>query len=213
MKINMNSNKLCCLSFDDGPNLTGSVMNDMLDILEKHGVTGSFFLIGNKINEENSPVIRRASALGCDIENHSWSHPDAVKEGLSKAQVEDEFLRTEEAIFNVTGRHTEVYRPPYISVNRLVYKAVPRPFICGHACEDWFPDISADELLQKMLSGAQDGVIFLLHCGESNTKTVEVVDRAIPILKSQGYEFTTVPELFKQKGIKPKRRKLWTVVE
>ena len=213
MEINMNSNKLCCLSFDDGPNLTGSVMNDMLDILEKHGVTGSFFLIGNKINEANAPVIRRAMSLGCDIENHSWSHPDAVKEKLSKAQIKEEFVRTEDAIFNVTEQRTEFYRPPYISVNRLMYKVVPRPFICGHACEDWITEYSADELLEKMLSGAQDGVIFLLHCGETNVKTVEVVDRAIPILKSQGYNFVTVPELFKQKKVKPKRRKLWTVLE
>ena len=209
----MNSNKLCCLSFDDGPNLTGSVMNDMLDVLEKHGVIGSFFLIGNKINSQNEAIIKRAMALGCDIENHSWSHPDAVKEGLTKAQIEDEFLRTEEAIFNVIGRHTEFYRPPYISVNRLMYKAVPRPFICGHACEDWITEYSADELLEKMLSGVQDGVIFLLHVGETNLKTVEVVDRAIPILKSQGYDFVTVPELFKQKKVKPKLRKLWTIVE
>jgi peptidoglycan/xylan/chitin deacetylase (PgdA/CDA1 family) len=213
MEINMNSNKLCCLSFDDGPNLTGSVMNDMLDVLEKHGVIGSFFLIGNKINSQNEAIIKRAMALGCDIENHSWSHPDAVKEGLTKAQIEDEFLRTEEAIFNVTGRHTEFYRPPYISVNRLMYKAVPRPFICGHACEDWITEYSADELLEKMMNGVQDGVIFLLHVGETNLKTVEVVDRAIPILKSQGYDFVTVPELFEQKKVKPKLRKLWTVVE
>ena len=209
----MSDKKLISLSFDDGPNLTGSVMNDMLDVLEKHGVPGSFFLIGNKINDENAPVIRRAMALGCDIENHSWSHPDAVKEGLSKAQLEEEFLRAEEAIFKVTGRHTEFYRPPYISVNDLMYQAVPRPFICGHACQDWIPEYSADTLLEKMLSGTQDGVIYLLHCGESNLHSVETVSRAIPILKSQGYDFVTVPQLFKRKGIQPVHGKLWTVVE
>ena len=59
----MSDKKLISLSFDDGPNLSGSVMNEMLDLLEKHGVPGSFFLIGNKINDENAPVIRRAMAL------------------------------------------------------------------------------------------------------------------------------------------------------
>lgn len=205
--------KLISLSFDDGPNLIGSVMNDMLDLLEKHGVVGSFFLIGNKINEQNAAVIRRAMALGCDIENHSWSHPDAVKEGLTKAQIEEEFLRTEDAIFKITGRHTEFYRPPYISVNKAMYQAVPRPFINGHACEDWIPEYTADILLEKMLSGTSDGVIYLLHCGEGNLHTPETVDRAIPILKSQGYDFVTVPELFRQKGIAPAMGKLWTVVK
>ena len=66
--------KYLCLSFDDGPNnIPGdTTMNDMLDILEKYKVPGSFFLIGNKITEENKKVIRRAVELGCDIQNHSW---------------------------------------------------------------------------------------------------------------------------------------------
>lgn len=205
--------KLCSLSFDDGPNLEGSVMNDMLDVLEKHGVPASFFLIGNKINTENAAVIRRAQQMGCDIQNHSWSHPDMVKEMLTSEQIKTEFSRAEEAIFNVTNIHTSFFRPPYISVNRLMYKNIPLPFINGHACEDWISDFTADELLEKMLSGAQDGVIFLLHVGETYLKTAEVVDRAIPILKSQGFHFTTVPELFRCKGVKPKKRKLWTLVK
>ena len=206
-------NKFLALSFDDGPNLTGSVMNDMLDVLEKHEVSGSFFLIGNKINAQNETVIKRAMSLGCDIENHSWSHPDAVKEKLSKEQIREEFQKTNDLIFSLTEKHPEFFRPPYISVNKLMYKNIPLPFICGHACDDWITDYSVDELLEKMLRGANDGVIFLLHVGETNAKTVKVVDRAIPILKSQGYEFLTVPELFGKKKIKPKRRKLWTYVQ
>ena len=59
----------CSLTFDDGPNLAGDdTMNKMLDVLEKHGVVASFFLIANKITPENTKVIERAVALGCDIE-------------------------------------------------------------------------------------------------------------------------------------------------
>ena len=42
--------KYCSLTFDDGPNTPGDdTMNKMLDVLEKHGVVASFFLIANKI--------------------------------------------------------------------------------------------------------------------------------------------------------------------
>ena len=52
--------KYISLTFDDGPNLgDDSTMNDMLDILEKHGVTASFFLIGNKINENKPENIQK----------------------------------------------------------------------------------------------------------------------------------------------------------
>ena len=39
--------KLVALSFDDGPNTTTTV--HMLDVLKKHGVKASFFVIGNNI--------------------------------------------------------------------------------------------------------------------------------------------------------------------
>ena len=68
--------KYLCLSFDDGPNLgDDKTMNNMLDYLEAEKIPASFFLIGNKINEENKKVILRALSLGCDIQNHSWAHP------------------------------------------------------------------------------------------------------------------------------------------
>ncbi len=72
--------KYCSLTFDDGPNFAGdNTMNKMLDVLEKHGVVASFFLIANKISAENTAVIERAVKMGCDIENHTWSHPDMTK--------------------------------------------------------------------------------------------------------------------------------------
>ena len=82
-------NKFLCLSFDDGPNVESgdTTMNDMLDILEEYNVPASFFLIGNKITEENKSVIQRAIKLGCDIENHSWTHPKMAE--LTKEEIED----------------------------------------------------------------------------------------------------------------------------
>ena len=57
--------KYITLSFDDGPN--ANVMSDMLDVLEFNRIPASFFLVGNKINEESAKVVRRAFKMGCDI--------------------------------------------------------------------------------------------------------------------------------------------------
>lgn len=208
------TDKLCCLSFDDGPNLNSfSTMTDMLDLLEKHHVTASFFLIGNKINAENEGVIKRAMALGCDIENHSWSHPNMPDQALSAEEIKEQVQKTDDIIFRLTGKKPLFFRPPYISVNDLMYSVIQYPFINGHACDDWLDEVEPDSRLEKMLSGAKDGVIFLLHVNDGNFKTTETVDRAIPILKSQGYSFVTVPELFKKKNITPAKGGLWTYVE
>ena len=205
--------KYLSLSFDDGPNLGGdTTMSDMLDILERHGVAASFFLIGEKIRQENIPVIERALKMGCDIENHSWTHPDMTK--LTAAQIIEEYEKTDRAISKITGKIPEFFRPPYISVNQTVFESIKTPFICGKDCRDWEDDFGVEDRLKMLLEGLVDGTIFLLHVTDGNSKTLQVVDRALPLLKAQGYEFVTVPQLFEIRGIEKKNNgELWTVLQ
>ncbi|MDD7534920.1 MAG: polysaccharide deacetylase family protein [Treponema sp.] len=204
--------KYCSLTFDDGPNFAGyDTMDKMLDVLEKHGVVASFFLIANKITPENTAVIERAVKLGCDIENHTWSHPDMTK--LTREQMIEEYKKCDEAIIKITGKKPILFRPPFICVNDLMHEIIETPFICGHGCEDWVPERTADERLKLMMNNTQNGVMYLLHVNDGNDITREVVDRAIPILKEMGFEFVTAPKLFEIKGIPMKDNgQLWTVV-
>lgn len=204
--------KYLSLSFDDGPNMPGdSTMERMLDILQKHEVPASFFLIGSKICQENIPVIKRAFEMGCDIENHSWTHPHMNQ--LKKSEIIEEYTKTDQAIFKVTGKVPEFFRPPYIDVNDLLFNTIKTPFICGKDCRDWERDFGVEERLAMLLEGLQKDTIFLLHVDDGNLKTLEVVDRAIPILKGRGFEFVTIPRLFELKKIeKVNNGRLWTVV-
>ena len=43
--------------------------------------------------------------------------------------------------------------------------------------------------------------MFLLHDAEGNSKTVEALDKAIPILLEKGFQFATISELFELKGV------------
>lgn len=204
--------KYISLTFDDGPNLgDDSTMNDMLDILEKHGVTASFFLIGNKINENNIKVIKRAFEMGCDIENHSWTHP--VMSDLSKEEIQKEYELCDQAIIKITGKKPEFFRPPFMAVSPLMHEVIETPFICGVGCQDWEADVSAEERFNKLMQARKDGVLYLLHVMEKNTATLEAVDRIIPILKEEGYTFVTVPQMFKIKDqANPKKGQLWSLV-
>lgn len=69
--------KVIALTFDDGPNTDTTPL--VLDKLEEHGIVASFFVIGNNITDESAEVMKRAYNMGCDIENHSQSHPDMTK--------------------------------------------------------------------------------------------------------------------------------------
>lgn len=206
--------KYISLTFDDGPcNQNDDVMSKMIDILEKHKVPASFFLIGNKITSENKKTIKRAFDMGCDIQNHSWTHPGMSK--LSKEQILDEYNKCNDAIIEITGKKPEFFRPPYIDVNDLMHKIIPVPFICGFGVEDWVPQITAEERYKRMLEGAKDGLLYLLHVMEGNEATLQATDKIIPVLKEQNYEFVTVPKMFELKKVPKKAHSniLWTEVK
>lgn len=132
--------KYVALSFDDGPNVVTTPK--VLDVLEENDVPASFFVIGQNINDDSAEMMRRAVSLGCDIENHSWTHSQ-------------------------------------------------------------MPQLSAEQRAATVLGSVRDGNILLLHDMEGNDNTVEALKIIIPELKSRGFEFVTVPQLFKLKGVVP----------
>ena len=172
--------KLIALSFDDGPNTTTTV--HMLNVLKKHGVKASFFVIGKNITEESAKVMKRAHDEGHDIENHSLTH--SAMSQLTPDSIRKEVASTSSLVKRYVGKAPRFFRPPYINVDRV----------------------------KRITASARDGLIYLLHDFEGNEQTVAAVDRIIPILKKEGYHFVTVPELFKLKGVKPKRNVIYTDV-
>lgn len=206
----MEDKKLISLTFDDGPN-TGTTL-EVLDVLEKHQIKASFFLIGNLITEETIPVILREVEMGCDIQNHSWTHPFMNK--MTEEEIRKEIQDTSEKIKEVTGEEPRFFRPPFIEVNDLMYDVIDMPFICGQGVEDWVPHVSAEERAKRVLDQAVDGSIVLLHDLQGNSNTVKALDMIIPKLKERGFEFVTITELFERKKepIKSNPGKLYSVV-
>lgn len=205
--------KYVSLTFDDGPNFPGdNTMERMLDLLEKNGVVASFFLIGNKITDENIPLIKRAVKMGCDIQNHSWTHQDMTK--MTAEQIKEEYDKTDDKIIEITGVRPIFFRPPFISVNQTMYDTIPTPFICGQGCEDWVPTVMAEERLRQCKEYATDGILYLLHVNEQNIETYKTVEALIPWLKEQGYEFVTITKMFELKNIKNRKiNENWSYVK
>ena len=201
-------NKLVALSFDDGPNTTTTVQ--MLDVLKKHNVKASFFVIGKNINDESAKVMVRAHNEGHDIENHSRTH--SAMPTLSADSIKSEIEFTSALVAKYVGERPQLFRPPYIAINQTMFDNIDLTFICGEGSNDWDDNVSADQRVEKILASAKDGLIYLLHDFEGNGKTVEAVDRIIPVLKERGYTFVTVRELMKQKNIQPQKDVIYTDV-
>ena len=112
--------KYIALTFDDGPNTVTTPI--VLDVLEKHSAVGTFFLVGNNINEESAKVVKRAVEMGCEIENHSRTHTAFPQLTAEEMTAEIDF--TTEKIIGITGRAPKFFRPPYLS-HSSAERAVP----------------------------------------------------------------------------------------
>lgn len=199
--------KLVALTFDDGPNLQTTPL--ILDKLEKHGVVASFFLIGQYINEDTKPVMERELELGCEINNHSWSHSYMNK--LTPEEIKEEIEKTNEIIYEMVGVTPKFFRPPYIAVSPVMYENIDLPFINGINCLDWDASVSAEKRVETLLNNVKDGDIVLLHDFTGNQNTVDALDDIIQGLKDDGYALVTVSKLFELKGVDPNvENKLWT---
>ena len=200
--------KYLALSFDDGPNLTTE--SRMLEVLAKHDVPATFFLIGKNINEETAENMKRALELGCEIGNHSLTHSRMSQ--MDEEQVKTEILATSRMIEQITGQVPKFFRPPFIDVKPEMYDWIDLTFICGKGCEDWVDTVDKDTRREGIIANAEPGAIYLLHDFEGNEATVEALDEAIPVLKEQGYVFVTVAQLFEKLQCTPDGHTMYTVV-
>ena len=184
--------KYVALTFDDGPNTTTTA--EVLDMLEKYDITASFFLIGTNINDESAKVVKRAYDMGCEINNHSKSHP--YMNEMSVDEIIEQFTYTDDLIYEITGERSKFFRPPYIAVSQDMLDNIDVPFISGIGCNDWDDKVTVERRHAMILRQVKDGSIILLHDAEGNSKTVEALDTLIPEMLAQGYKFVTVSELF-----------------
>lgn len=205
----MKDKKLISFTFDDGPNTDTTPL--VLDILEKHKIPASFFVIGKLVNETTKPVLERQVKLGCDIHNHSWTH--SFMDKLTVEQIRKEIKDTSDIIYEMTGLTPGFFRPPFIVTNQDMFDNIDLPFICGVNCLDWDPSVSAVTRKQMILENAKDGDIVLLHDLSGNMNTVNALNDMISGLLEQGFSFVTIADLFRLKGIDPDvKGKVWSNV-
>jgi peptidoglycan-N-acetylglucosamine deacetylase len=185
--------KIVALTFDDGPTPAGT--RSILDVLSKHQVSATFFIIGSEL-EKNPELGQRIVAHGHELANQSYSHGPMVFVGT--AFVQQEVERTDELI-REAGFHNEIYfRPPDAK------KFVMLPYYLserGRTTVTWDVDPEAgagtsDQMVENVLLETRPGSIIRLHVMDpKRTASINAAPKIIEGLKSQGYQFVTVSEL------------------
>lgn len=205
--------KLVALTFDDGPDKEKTPL--VLDKLEKYDVVASFTLIGQNVNESTKATIERMVSMGCELNNHSWGWESM--DTMTADEIKESISKTSEVIKKYSGKEPAFFRPPNLAISDLMYETVGLPFISGVLGMDWDGcNTSAEDRAKNVLDGVRDGAIILLHDVQPYPHpTPAALDIIIPELKKQGYEFVTVSELFRRKGVTPNPtdKTMWIYVE
>ncbi|MEH2084839.1 MAG: polysaccharide deacetylase family protein [Nostoc sp.] len=185
--------KVIALTFDDGPwpGSTGQV----LDILKKNQIKGTFFLIGQ--NVKNYPgLVKREIAEGQVIGNHTWHH---WYQFLNPQAAAYEIDHTADLIYQVTGIKTNLFRPPGGLMHNGVASYARNS---KYAIIRWSSDSvdysrpAVPKLINNVFKRAKPGGIVLMHDGGGNrSKTVQALPEIIANFRKQGYKFVTIPEL------------------
>lgn len=190
--------KLVALTFDDGPNAT--LTNQLLDGLKARNVKVTFFMLGNRA-VNNQKTVQRAYDEGHEVANHSWSHPEFCGIGLSgvKTQIDD----TNAVLDKACGEGTEyIIRPPYGSSNESIRSMIGAPVILWSVDTNDWKYRTSSHVYNHIVQEAYDGGIILCHDIQSHT--ISGALQAIDVLLARGYEFVTVSELFRRRGVEMK---------
>jgi peptidoglycan/xylan/chitin deacetylase (PgdA/CDA1 family) len=184
------------LTFDDGPNDPHTL--NLLDVLSKHNVHATFFLVGRYVRQRPD-IVAEVAKRGHVIGNHTFTHPLLTFQ--TSTRIREEIVRCGNAINEAVGDHSNLFRPPWGGRRPRVFRIVRQlglePVMWNITGYDWKAP-SAEFIEQKVTPRVRGGDVLLLHdgghvsFGTDRSATVEAVDRLLTRYKSQ-YEFVTIP--------------------
>jgi peptidoglycan/xylan/chitin deacetylase (PgdA/CDA1 family) len=96
------------LTFDDGPDPEGT--SRVLDLLERHGASASFFLVGRRA-EAAPALVAEIAARGHAVENHSYGHSNAFCL-YPPARAARDLARCQRILTELSGRAPRWFRAP-----------------------------------------------------------------------------------------------------
>jgi cellulose synthase/poly-beta-1,6-N-acetylglucosamine synthase-like glycosyltransferase/spore germination protein YaaH/peptidoglycan/xylan/chitin deacetylase (PgdA/CDA1 family) len=207
------SNNKVAITFDDGPDPTWTPK--IMEVLDKYGVKGTFFLIGVQA-EKYSSLTKKLYEDGHEIGNHTFTHPDISS--ISHGYFRVELNLTEQYFAGKLGVKPVLFRPPYSidqepdtadQVGPLEMSQDLGYITVGDKIDtnDWRenPRRTANEMAADVLNNLPPckatnfltcGNIILMHDGGGDrSETVKALNIILPAMQRRGYQIVPVSEL------------------
>jgi peptidoglycan/xylan/chitin deacetylase (PgdA/CDA1 family) len=185
----LSSGDAVALTFDDGPHPVHTP--HVLDVLARHGVKATYFLVGERA-ARCPKLVERIFAEGHGLASHTYTHRELPR--LRREELEWELATTRKLLREMTGRDSNLVRPPRGRVSPLVLLRIRS---LGYRLVHWsrtYSDYRQDgreALLQRVMAEppvARD--IILLH--DNNPYTGEVLHEILPRWLEAGLRFAAI---------------------
>ena len=193
------SKKELYLTFDNG--YENGFTPSILDTLLVRKVPAIFFVTGHYVKEQPE-LLKRMTAEGHLIGNHSWSHPDMTT--ISNQKVKEELEKVKEAVTQVTGQREMHYlRPPRgIFSDRTLAVTKDMGYtnvFWSIAYKDWDTKVQrgAKFAYDSVMAQLHPGAVILLHSVSKDN--AEALGSIIDEARKRGYEFKSLDQLPNQK--------------
>lgn len=188
------------LTYDDGPNPTTTP--DLLDVLAREDVRGTFFLIDRHITDETVPIIRRMFEEGHAVALHSARKSYML---MSPSELARTLTTAADRIEALTGaRPCRAFRPRggwrsralYTGLRHIDYKLIGWGWMLWDV--ELFGARTADRIVTRLLTRVGSGDIMVMHDGDESAprkdqrQAVDATARLIPQLRGRRFGFGTV---------------------
>ncbi len=186
--------KTIALTFDDGPHPAWTPA--LIALLNKLQVKATFFVVG-KMVDKTPWLVRAEMAMGNEIGNHTYDHPNL--DLLTTAQIQEEYRACSNAVQRATGERPKFCRPPGGRFDPDVVKAAAREGMWTVLWTDDPGDFAKPDtktLLSRIDHQMKQGGILLLHDGIP--QTLHILPKLVYELRKRGYRFVTCSELLEQ---------------
>lgn len=189
--------KVIALTFDDGPDKEYTPI--LLDLLKKYNIKCTFFVVAEKAHN-NKHIIDRMLSDGHSIGLHSLKHQSAW---LSFPWKSKNDFNLSLGYMSELGIKPEFFRPPWGTFNQLTHyyanKNNLNTVLWSINASDWSKGTTTDDIIDKVTKNIKPGDILVLH--DSNgaegapLRTISALDKILPQLLDEGYEFITLHQL------------------
>lgn len=185
--VDTNGENVIFFTFDDWGG--DPIVNEILDVLNKHNVKAGFFAISkyvdinSGISNINPNLLRTIALNGHDIGSHNYNHELL---DTDKAELEKSLIKSYDVMSNIIGDLNSLrqyFRPPTLLLKKTgleaVFESGYKYTISGNISTHDYESTSSQEILDVIESGLVEGRgnIIVMHMNNQSYYTAEALDK------------------------------------